>query len=412
MIAFTASELERVVAGGDERALRARALEIDYRKSPRRSSALAVAAVLLHPPPSPSRVVQAESVVRGTAFGRWFTRLRRAGDRRALVLLQWCTASRAPVALYPIRLYNEDFGDARRIFRMLLEQEKEPPPYLWLVVLNVLHARLGLSHTNLHRLVAGPFPELGRSLRLLFSDWRRWRDWLASKPQSLRFYGGATNTILGLYDDIFADARTGARRLNRRAQLRFDIGGGFDTSEIERLTRASFVSADIVSPVVEHYDPEIVIHVTGERQPLPADDVTRAAHLARQRSVAHLPFDVLEDSFPRDAGSYAFVSAGFMTSTVRPLRNAKSWRGTRLGHVALSAHAIHRVVEIAAAGKDVDLFTIQRATRRSYKYKTCLLQWREGRLVTLVTTDDPTERALAPNSAYAISRAIDPDVFA
>ena len=46
-------------------------------------------------------------------------------------------------------------------------------------------------------------------------------------------------------------------------------------------------------------------------------------------------------------------------------------------------------MELVALGKSVDLFTIQRATSRMYRFKTCLLQWRAGRLERLVTTVDP-----------------------
>jgi len=60
----------------------------------------------------------------------------------------------------------------------------------------------------------------------------------------------------------------------------------------------------------------------------------------------------------------------------------------RLGTIATSVYAIMRVMELVALGKSVDLFTIQRATSRMFRYKTCLLQWRGGRLQRLVTTDD------------------------
>lgn len=410
MIDFTSKELQQVVDGGDERALRARALGVDYRASPLRASTLAVAAILLYPRSSPAGALNPKSVVRGTAYGRWVERLRAAGDPRAFTLLQWCTAYRAPVALYPIFLFNRDFGQSRRVLRMLLAREKRPPPYLWLVVLNMLHGVLGLSHTDLHRLVAGPFDDLAAYVRRLFDDTKLAEEWLASKRQPLRFYGGATNTVLGLYDGLFADARTGARRLRKRSAFRFDLGGGFATSEIERLTGAPFVSADILSPAIELYDPELVIHVAGEQQPIPADDATREAHLARQRGVAHMPFDVLTDSFPTHAKSYTIVSTGFMTSTVRPLGRVKAWKGTRLGHVGLSVHAIHRVVELAALGKDVDLFTIQRATSRAYEHKTCFLRWRDGRLVTLVTTRDTVESGLSSAAASLIARMIGAEV--
>lgn len=405
MIPFTSSELGAVLAGGDERVVRAGALEIDYRAIAPREGALAVAAVLLFPAPE-GQTVPPESVARGTPFGQWIARLRRQGNRRAFTLVQWCTSARTDVALYPIFLFNRNFGDTRRIFQTLLAAEKQPPPYHWLVLLNILHARLGLSHTDLHRLASGPFERFAPYLDALFSDRKIVEQWLTSKPQPLRFYGGATNTVLGLYDDIFSDPRTGAKRLRKRAELCFDIGGGFATAEVARLVGVPFTSADIVTPSMEQYDPELVIHVAKGHERVPADDKARSAHFARQRHVPHLPFDVLEMSLPAHAKSYTIVSAGFMTSTVRPRKRVEGWKGTRFGHVGLSVHAILRVVELAALGKEVDLFTVQRATSRFYKYKTCLLRWRGGKLVTLVTTDDSTESWLSPSAAAFIRAAI------
>ena len=387
MIRFTSSELAGVLTGGDEQAVRARALALDYRRTPSRQGALALAAVLLYPAPITNSALP-ELVGPKTPFGRWIARLERAGDPGAHTLLQWGTAARTNVALYPIDLYNRDWGDSRRVLQMLLHAEKRPPPYHWLVLVNMLHGRLGLSHDELHHLACGRFERFAHWIDVLLADHELAEQWLASKPQPLRFYGGATNTVLGLYDEIFKNAQTGATRLRKRAERRFDLGGGFATAEIERLTGASYTSADLLSPVLEDYDPELVIHETRGAHQVPADGRRRSAHLAAQRRVVRLPFDVLSDSLPTDARSYTIVSTGFMTSTVRPLKRPKSWKGTRFGHVGLSVHAVLRVVELAALGKDVDLFTIQRATSRSYKYKTCLLRWRRGRLVTLVTTDD------------------------
>jgi hypothetical protein len=76
-----------------------------------------------------------------------------------------------------------------------------------------------------------------------------------------------------------------------------------------------------------------------------------------------------------------------MTSTLRPTASeSQEVKSARLGATSTSVHAILRVVELAAAGKSVDLFTISRATSRAYRYKTCMLQWREGRIVRLQTT--------------------------
>src|SRR5262249_23206697 len=146
------------------------------------------------------------------------------------------------------------------------------------------------------------------------------------------------------------------------------------------------------SPRYEDYDAEICFQVHGtDGKRRIADGVTRDRFLARQRRVEYLPFNVMKDSFPDDADSYAIVSTGFITSTVRPEEKQAEWRaepGAGVGHLGLSIHAIARVLDLVKNGKSVDLFTIQRASSRIYKYKTVLLQWREGRLLRLVTTND------------------------
>jgi hypothetical protein len=65
------------------------------------------------------------------------------------------------------------------------------------------------------------------------------------------------------------------------------------------------------------------------------------------------------------------------------------------------------VLELVALGKRVDLFTIQRATSRVFHYKTCLLQWREGKLVRLMTTVDPRAADWAEGSPHI--QALDPN---
>ena len=156
MIPFTSSELGAVLAGGDERTVRARALGINYHSTAPREGALAVAAVLLFPrrrrrPSCPNRWRAA----RRSGIGSLGCVVKVTGA--PFTLIQWCTSARTDVALYPIFLFNCDFGDTRRIFRTLLDAENKPPPYHWLVLLNILHARLGLSHTDLHRLASGSF---------------------------------------------------------------------------------------------------------------------------------------------------------------------------------------------------------------------------------------------------------------
>ena len=153
---------------------------------------------------------------------------------------------------------------------------------------------------------------------------------------------------------------------------------------------------------------EKTISADGKRRT--ADNTTRQAFLERQRAVVYLPFNVLSDSLPSNAESYGIVSTGFMTSTVRPHERQGGWkvRGAGLAHLGLSLHAVIRVVELAQKGKTVDLFTVQRASSRVFKYKTAFLAWRNGRLVDLITTTDNSRNRWTRTALDAIRQRINP----
>jgi hypothetical protein len=278
--------------------------------------------------------------------------------------------------------------------------------------MNAFRQALGMSHDEIAALPLGGsgFKRTATVFNELLAN-EAMLDWFSRKRQPLRFYGGATNTILGLYDEIFRNAGTGLDRFNRGAQARYDLGGGFGTSEVERLMGVRFVSADIMSPRVEDYDPEICIQtISADGKRRTADNTTRQAFLERQRAVVYLPFNVLSDSLPSNAESYGIVSTGFMTSTVRPHERQGGWkvRGAGLAHLGLSLHAVIRVVELAQKGKTVDLFTVQRASSRVFKYKTAFLAWRNGRLVDLITTTDNSRNRWTRTALDAIRQRINP----
>jgi hypothetical protein len=279
-------------------------------------------------------------------------------------------------------------------------------------MLNMFRQILGLSYSLLAETYSGAFSGVAELHNELFSDASRIEEWLRKKRMGLRYYAGATNTVVGMYDGIFSDASTGATTLNLDADRCLDLGGGFNTSEIERLTGQSFYSADIIAPDMRLSDPDIVLQKNsrnGTRSIL--RDNEHQAYIKRQSAIGYLPFDVLLDSFPDEAQSYLIISAGFITSTVRPnLTSHQMIPSQELGHVALSIHGVMRVMELVQKGKDVDFFTIQRATRRHYKYKTCLLRWRSGKLTELLTTDDIQEKYTAPQNVPYIYSVIQPSM--
>jgi hypothetical protein len=410
MIPIPAATIRALLAPKRESAVRDRALRHDYGGHEVLASAFVVADVLLFQGEDAPAVVFPN--LGNTAFERWVEETTAVDPYRGHILAGWATVSRNDAGLYPVFLYNHDFEETRRVLSLLLGAEPAPPPYLDLVLRNALRQATGVSHDGLAALAGRPFEDTARCLRELFSD-DRVGAWLLQKRQPLRFYGGATNTVLGLYDSIFETSETGLEHFNRSAEARYDLGGGYCTSEIERLMDRSFLSADVVTPRFGDLDPELLLHVAGKKGVhRVATRAEREAHAIRQDRVVHLPLDVLENGFPRDADSYAIVSAGFMTSTVRPHTRPIEWQGEGnlgIGHVGLSLHAIMRVLELVQLGKSVDLFTLQRASSRVYRYKTALLQWRDCRLVRLVTTNDlASARRWAPEAMTELRRRVGP----
>lgn len=408
---FQVEELAPVAAQNDEAEVRSAALETDYLTTRAEDAAVRVAKVLLFRGPEwelpevdfPNRT--------DTLVERWIDRLKAEGNRyRALILANWATTKQSDLAMYPLFLYNSRYRNSHRILEYILSGEKWAPPYLWLVVLNMLRQSGGISHDELHDLTARPFEDLAPHVNRLFGGDSVF-DWLRTKKRPMRFYGGVTNTVLGLYDRLFADPEVGTQHLHRGAEVRIDLGGGFNTSEVERLVGASFVSADLMTPRLRDYDEDLVL--LDNRDPAHpgrvADDASRRELLARQDAVRHLRFDVFKDRFSLDAGSYLVVSSGFMTSNLRAQTSeSREIKAARLGTISTSVHAILRVVELAAAGKSVDLFTVQRASSRVFRYKTCLLQWRAGRLVRLQTTLD--RRAARWTEVFPeVGRSISPE---
>jgi hypothetical protein len=401
-VMFELSDMASVAELNDEAAVRAEVLDTNYLTSSLREATLRVSKLLLLREPSWKSPEVDLPNVSDTPIERLVDRFKAEGlHYRAVMLSNWATTGQAWLPAYGLFLYNMDYGHTRAILERLLTGEKLAPPYLKLVLLNILHQSVGLSHDQLHRLTAGRFDQLAPWVNRIFQDDAVF-GWLERKKQPIRFYGGMSNTVIGLYDETFADPAVGTQYIDRTAERYIDLGGGFSTSELERLIGRPFISADLMTPRFADYDEELIMHDrrVGAITPI-ADEAARREFLARQDRVEHLPFDVFEHHFPTDARSYTIVSAGFMTSTLGPPPSlGKDVKSARLGTTSTSVHAILRVMELVALGKSVDLFTIQRATSRVYYYKTCLLQWREGRLARLVTTVDPRSTDWGRNYSY------------
>lgn len=398
----------------DEQRVRQEALDFDYKNGDPVEAGFKIGHVLLLATDSPTAQPPNFHNVTNTPYEKLVEFYHSHKPYWAQMLHNWVTIYRTDFTRYPVFLYNKDYKQSRRLFTKLLTFERKPPPYHFLVCGNVFRQGLGLTHDEIAALpVSGEgFAETARHFHELYKG-RVFDEWLQNKKRALRYYGGSTNTVLNYYDPIINAEGSGVEKFNRTAELRFDLGGGFNTPEMERVFGCSFISADLVSPRYSKYDPEICFQIEGPDQKRTfADQKTRDAFLQAQDKVQFQKFDVLESTFPKDAESYSIVSGGFMTSTVRPRQHQDDWKanpGMGLGHLGLSIHAMIRVIELAKTGKPVDLFTIQRATSRVFKYKTALLQWREGRLVTLQTTDDNLVEKWAPNATDWLRKKVNPD---
>lgn len=416
---FSPQILAEIVDGGNELEIRERVQNIDYLKEDPIRSAVAVGKLLLMPSTQVTTEQLTSLTSTSTPFGEWAETVRNSDNpRRAPTLINWSLGDgglAVDKSLYPIFLYNYNYKDARNILHHFMGNEKTAAPYLPLLCMNLLHQVIGLSHTELSELTEGPFYKLAPLYNDLFSRLDRIQDWLKNAPQPLQFYGGATNTVLRLYDKHFDDTATGFAKLNAAADRLYDLGGGFSTSEISRLFKKEFTSADIHSSSLLSQDKELVImrSLGPNMVNTVIDDEAHATFVEAQERVPYTHFNVFTDSFPADAQSYAIVSTGFMTSTVRTRGKMPTIDDTpRLRPIALSMYGIYRVMELVAAGKDVDLFTIQRATNRVYKHKTCFLRWKNGALTDLITTNDSARtwylKNMALQSDYYTSPILSP----
>ena len=399
---FSQDDIRSAIGEQNEKDIRQTIQSLDYLHTSPHNAALAIARVILLQSSEWNEKIKVSPEVNktGTAFERKICDLLAHGKRKkADALLRWLWGAgviHSFLVYYPLFLFNSDFADTRTIFEMLIESEKVPPPYLGIFGLNLFRQVLGLSHTEIKELIEGDFALVTLTYKKLFSDASAIERWMQTKKQPLQFYGGGPSNIrLGFYDRFFADPSTSFQLFNRSAERAYDLGGGFNTSEIEGLLGRSCVSADIVSPSLVKLDSDIIIQKTSPIIEVTClDDAEHRRYIAQQSKVEHLAFDVFESSFPTDSDSYVITSMGFVASTIKSKSNhiqesaPEDTLSDIFNSTSTSVHAIYRVVELVAKGKDVDFMTVQRATGRVFKYRTCFFQWRSGRLVAFKTTED------------------------
>ena len=208
----------------------------------------------------------------------------------------------------------------------------------------------------------------------------------------LRYYGGATNTTLKMYDGYFRRLFEG---FNVNADLLVDLGGGYATSDINRVTGLQLTSLDLLSPDLETGDPDLLL-LRKQVDPITTqllNSSERREYIEKQKRVFWIPWNLLDEvpflDLLGNVKSYGFVSTSFLTSTVRPFARQMDSGGHP--HERTSDTAIRRLVELIALGKDVSLFTIEGASWSKRHLKAGLLRW-QNRKLTLVRTLQNSDR--------------------
>ncbi len=294
-------------------------------------------------------------------------------------------------------LYERDFGSTRRTLHMLNAQEPRIP-YLRVFVQHALFDLEPDAPSSLHSRA-----QLEQRLRSLFGADARLLGWARRKLDAgvlLKALGGMTNTVIGMYDWLAEVPESGLARLPRDAEARFDLGGGFGTPDLARLLRCSLTSLDLHPPThakavgIRRFQvadpPGAPTQVAQTRWQTDAEAATYFEALERQ---AFHHWDVFVDPIDAGAASYLVTSFGFLTSTVashsRHALNRQQLGRNVLAQMHTTFTGIRRVLSLVALGKDVALFTYQRATSRCYRNVTLMLRFVRGRLVDSATLERP-----------------------
>ena len=391
---YTVEELHSIFDKSEEFSTRDTALKLDYRTLEPAKSALIFGKLLLHPSDSITESLVSLYNKTDTDYEVFIGHLRDMGKRHeSIVAARWLVGNGRSDQLineYCIFLFNINYGKTRKIFYQFVTSEAIPPSNLHLVIANILHQGLGLTFTELKHLCSGPFKNLAEHINKLFASKSRIvEDWFLHKKMGLCFYSGESRIILGSLDPIFKNPSVGLEFVNTQAESRFDLGGGFNTSEFERLFGRTFISADIISPNLRTYDQHLIMEDLSESGNIEIVDTERhKVQVEKQSRIQHLQLDVFRHSFPADSNSYLVVSHGFILSAFRPVETvSQPFNNGKYLRTLLSLHGLLRVIELVYLGKDVDFFVVQRTKYGIYKYKTCFVQWRGGKISKLVTTD-------------------------
>lgn len=277
-------------------------------------------------------------------------------------------------------LYEADFGSTRATMHHLdavAQHNEHMVPYLEVLLQNAAAAIFGVHEAGPERLADHWVPQL-------FDDRGRLVDWVdavVARGDALKHYGGDTNTIIGIYDWIRDDPGLGFLRIPKDVE-RLDLGAGFGTPYVEDLFGGPFTALDLHPPADARRLGLTLALQRGrrdERRALTPEE--HEQYFRRLEAQPWIKYDIFAQPLPTTSDRLLVASFGFLSSTVVSLSPLQQAIPPRLRPLHTTYTAVRRVLEPVAAGKDVSLFTLQRATARAYMNRAVFLRFVEGRLV-------------------------------
>lgn len=350
-------------------------LEYDYLANSVFDGAVALGKLLLHSQHHDSTLIYTP---KGKSdFARWYAGLSGRNQRKVSTWLFSFSGN-----WYVFQKFGENPA-IREIFDILLAQ-RPAPKYLSVLLLNLIKQILRCSNDTMAEMTFDR-RKLCSGFDQLFEQKNSILEWLEKKKQPLTFYGGFTNTVLNIYDEYFISLFP-----KDDYAAYFDIGGGFNTSDVNRLTGKQFTSLDRLSPLFTDYDDQLIIRkIISDKSrgkiTVCLNNKEMETYLENQSRVPWIKTDLSDDSLPATHDSYCIVSTGFMTSTFGLSHKMhEEWCSEPidkdLKYVVTSLVSMYRVLELVAAGKRVQLFCVNRAGSRVYSHKAVLLEWNGGKI--------------------------------
>lgn len=271
------------------------------------------------------------------------------------------------IAKFVIQLYEEDFGSVRETIQYLDDQsEPNNIPYLSTFLRTALEHLPGIRSDEI---IFEKIRQAMDSRKLLI----QWCEEQKARGSALKYYGGQTNTWLGLYTELFQRMPQLPQKLIPNAEINIDLGGGFATPEVSENLGQKYTSYDLICPRDAR---EMGLQFKVDKRN--GKTVDTEAYLDLLDTQAFQKFDVFENDFPDGHQTYNICSFGFLNSSVKSLSPARPEFPAHLQALNTMFFCCWRIVRLAAKGKNVVLLTYGRA-HQSYMNKLMVFRFQEGR---------------------------------